>query len=135
MSYYCGAFRSMKQFTAIFLAVLIGLTSSSSFFIWFTYEVAQPYVEEMWCVNKDQPEKQCHGKCFLHQQLQEQQEDTPQKAPVNIDDALKLTVFYVETSQDDTLELQRKRRNIFNHSVLKDQLFTAEYFHPPQLPA
>ena len=125
----------MKQFTAIFLAVLVGLTSSSSLFIWLTYEVAQPYVEEMWCVNKARPEKQCHGKCFLHEQLKEQQEDTPQKAPLNVDDALKLTVFYFETDRGAGLALLRKRQTIFNHSVLKDQLFTSEYFHPPQFPA
>lgn len=122
----------MKQIAAIFLAVLIGLTSSSSLFIWLTYEVAQPYVEEMWCVNKAQPEKQCHTKCFLHAQLKEQKEETPQKVPLNIDDSLKLTVFYSEKPKALDFVLLRKKQIIFNHSNLKDQLFTSENFHPPQ---
>lgn len=122
----------MKQFTAIFLAVLIGLTSSSSLFIWLTYEVAQPYVEEMWCVNKDKPEKQCHGKCFLHEQLKEQQEDTPQKVPLNVDDALKLTVFYEPIHPGATVPLLQVKSLIFNHSELTDQLHSFDIFHPPR---
>lgn len=124
----------MKKVAAIFLASLVGLTSSSSLFIWLTFEVAQPYVEKMWCINKERPEKQCHGKCFLHQQLQEQQEDdASKKAPLNVEDVLKLTVFFVQTDPNTTLPLLKKQSMIFGYLVPISQIFPFEIFHPPCL--
>ncbi len=122
----------MRSFVAIALSLLIGLTSSSHFFVWVVFEVAQPYVEQRWCVNKDRPEMQCHGKCFLHQELQRQEQQDTGKEPLNIDEALKLTLI-ASSLAALTAELILP----FNMRPVGATLgagadFVAELFHPPR---
>jgi len=36
------------------------------------YVIRQDYIEKNLCVQKDYPENTCHGKCYLHEQLNKQ---------------------------------------------------------------
>lgn len=49
------------------------------------YALNRDYIEQVLCINKDEPEMQCHGKCYLEQQLQKAaEEQQPEKALINL---------------------------------------------------
>ena len=41
---------------------------------YFEYAIAREHIEKEHCVQKDNPENTCHGKCYLHEQLNKQSE-------------------------------------------------------------
>ena len=48
---------------------------------YFGYLINKDYIENNLCVEKDNPENTCHGKCYLHEQLNKQ--SAPQDADRN----------------------------------------------------
>jgi hypothetical protein len=38
------------------------------------YAINKDYIERNLCIEKDNPDNSCHGKCYLHEQLNKQQE-------------------------------------------------------------
>ncbi len=47
----------------------------------FEYVVNKDYIAEFLCVNKDNTELNCKGKCYLMKQLQEQEDEKKQNLP------------------------------------------------------
>jgi len=43
---------------------------------YFEYVLNKDYIEKNLCVEKDNPENTCHGKCHLHEQLQKHSDTT-----------------------------------------------------------
>ncbi len=41
---------------------------------YFEYVINKEYIEKNLCVEKDNPDNDCHGKCYLHEQLNKQSE-------------------------------------------------------------
>jgi hypothetical protein len=39
------------------------------------YMINKGYIEKHLCVQKDVPDNSCHGKCYLHKQIQKSQEE------------------------------------------------------------
>jgi len=74
----------LKQFYIIILLVLLGLQSFYPLAIYSYYYGNQGYIASVLCENKDKPELQCKGKCYLKKQLkkageQQQKEKTSLK--------------------------------------------------------
>lgn len=67
----------MKKFVSIFLLALylFGILKSVSPYI--EYALNRDYIVENLCINKDKPELECHGKCYLNDRLQEANEENP----------------------------------------------------------
>lgn len=47
----------------------------------FEYIIEHDYIAEFLCINTDKPELDCYGKCYLMQQLAEQNEEKRQNLP------------------------------------------------------
>ncbi len=45
------------------------------------YLVNQDYIAEFLCINKDKPELECNGKCYLKKQLKEASEEKEKNLP------------------------------------------------------
>ena len=69
----------MRSSLSILLAILVLFQATSRAWILAGYELNQPEIARLLCVNKAKPQMNCQGKCFLKKQLQKAQE-TDQKA-------------------------------------------------------
>ncbi|WP_165870315.1 hypothetical protein [Albibacterium bauzanense] len=109
------------------LSLLIGFQQA---IIVMHFKLNQDTIEQEFCINKDKPELQCHGTCYLKKQLQ-QKEDT-ESASINIYqkvDMLPVAVIELET-QCLITELSPKR------FIYKETLYTEPYrdiFVPPPI--
>ena len=64
----------VKHFVAIILFVLLGLQSFYPLAIYTYYYGNKTYVASVLCENKDNPQLQCNGTCFLKKQLKKAEE-------------------------------------------------------------
>lgn len=60
----------MKVFTSFILSFIIFLASFQNSLIFLDYQVNRDFYEEH-CINKDKPEMDCHGKCELKEQTEQ----------------------------------------------------------------
>ena len=61
----------LKSFTAIFLLIAVVSTNFTRFFVYAGFELNQSYIALVLCENKDKPELNCNGKCFLSKKIKE----------------------------------------------------------------
>ncbi len=64
----------MRASLSILLALLVLFQSTSRMWIVLGYELNQPGIVQLLCINKAKPQLACKGKCFLKKQLQKAQE-------------------------------------------------------------
>ncbi|WP_316841899.1 hypothetical protein [Pedobacter gandavensis] len=86
-----------KRFTAVILLITLLLAQFSKVFVYAGFELNQQYIASVLCENKDKPEMNCNGKCYLMKKLQ-QAEDKEKKQER---DALKKNagdVFFVRST-------------------------------------
>ena len=96
------------------------------------FKAAQSEIVEKWCVNREQPEKHCNGKCYLSQKMQEshdKDDNRPTSAFLNFESKIvfmmadPLPLLFREV-------LQPPAR--FSHLGLLSFLFPVEILHPPE---
>lgn len=59
----------VRSITAFILIVLVTLTNFSRLFIYAGYELNQEYIVTELCENRDTPELNCNGQCYLSKKL------------------------------------------------------------------
>ncbi len=60
----------MKKVFSITMTMLFLLVAFQQALIIVNFKLNQKEIEKEFCVNKDKPERQCHGKCHLKKELQ-----------------------------------------------------------------
>ncbi len=98
----------------------------------FQYLIDKDYIAEFLCVNKDKPELNCDGKCYLAKMLQKKKEDKKNNLPsINLQDyplALVATDSFEKTTITNTAN---KRNNFYSNLYRLD--FEFAIFHPPTI--
>lgn len=74
----------MRQFGAIFLLFTLFFPQGLQAALVANYLVEMDAIEAEFCVNKDQPELECHGSCHLQSQIAKTSPSTPENpdAPI-----------------------------------------------------
>lgn len=126
----------MKKGLSVFFLVLYLTTVFSSLLPYIEYAVNYKYISEVLCVNKDEPESSCHGKCHLNKKVAETVEA---KIPIEDNDSVPAVL----TARDFSPAIIN-RYSIFISSpfillgkyYFKEFLYQKEIcrtiFHPPQ---
>src|SRR5690606_413609 len=60
-----------RSFTALFLICAVIITNFTQLFIYSAYQLNKDYIVAELCENKDKPELNCEGKCYLTKQLKQ----------------------------------------------------------------
>jgi hypothetical protein len=119
----------MRASLSILLALLVLFQSTSRVWIVLGYELNQPGIVQLLCINKAKPQLDCKGKCFLKKQLQKAQEtDGKEKKTLSFpsDDFIQTTGLLRAISTTTGV--------IRNWTILPDLyslLRTSAVFHPP----
>ncbi|WP_149273024.1 hypothetical protein [Pareuzebyella sediminis] len=101
------------------------------------YIVNYDYIVNVLCENKDRPELQCDGKCYLAKQLAKEtknSEDNPFGEKRSKLESIHLVFFEVLAPIDFTLTVFDKKRNNFpGVSGLISSLLFSDFGKPPEL--
>ncbi|MEM8847148.1 MAG: hypothetical protein AAGD17_08615 [Bacteroidota bacterium] len=96
------------------------------------YVIYEDYIAEFLCVNKENVELQCNGKCYLMQMLQEQNDDKKQNLPkIAMEEYpigfIKLPAFTPE------INFQINSEQGFSYINPYSYIFSSKSFHPPSI--
>ncbi len=94
------------------------------------YLINQDYIAEFLCINKDKPELECNGKCYLTKQLKEISEEKEKNLPaIAMEDypigIMTFTLFEISQDTKAILQTNFQYTNNYRYSYLN------LVFHPP----
>jgi len=98
----------------------------------FEYVINQNYIAEFLCINKDNDNLNCNGKCYLIQKLNEQNEGKKENLP-----RIAMEEYPIGFVDVFALTLNKKNvltpKNAFLYFNNYHFLYGDNYFHPPNL--
>lgn len=115
------------------LVLCIGWSQCTQMLTYLNFKINQDYIAKELCENKEVPKMNCNGKCYLAKQLQKQEKEEEEKAPV--EQRVKLDMFYC---QEFPLPLEVALIPLLNLSLdgnYNDALqngYRGKIFQPPQ---
>lgn len=121
----------MKLFTLYLLSILL-LSNSlkvSVVYGWYTINV-ESFIEQL-CENKDKPQLQCNGKCYLSKMTEDTSSEKEQTIPVLEWD--QLVFCQTELKVNDQIAIEVLERVDFYHLMPSTERYFHSIFHPPQL--
>jgi hypothetical protein len=95
------------------------------------YYTFQESIIELFCVNKDVPEMECDGFCYLKGQIEQQQNDAA-KSPVNLLNLDDLPLLTVPVTAESALLYPDRISANTPPSAFLTSLPAPGVFHPPQ---
>ena len=123
----------MRLLGILGLAVAMMLQVFSTSLILLNYGINQTSIIENFCVNKEEPELECNGKCHLKKQITA---DTKKKSetPATLSELVSF-VLTVEEIADFTFDFNSSQSVVFNSLYLEGDYSNTlqSIFHPPQV--
>ena len=123
----------MNRIIAISLSLLILSFAIKDLIIYAHFQLNRAYIEQQFCINKNRPEMNCHGSCFLNKTLKESK-DQETKCPVSDKKEKTNTVYLFDISitpsvvtTSTTSVLFQEYQNGYRY------LHCSNTFHPPEL--
>ena len=96
------------------------------------YVVYEDYIAEFLCINKDNQELECHGKCYLMQRIQEQNDEKQENLPkIAMEEYPIGFVQLLSFSSDKFQPFNSEQR--FKYVNPYSYIFVSESFHPPSV--
>ena len=97
------------------------------------YHLNKEYITELFCINKEKPELNCDGKCYLSLQIAEQQQER-EEAPFRDFEKKEMQFFFDEEDLTNNLASTNKENtHSFSYLIIHSQPFYKEDIHPPQV--
>jgi hypothetical protein len=122
----------LKQLTTILLFSAVLGHTFSAWFMLLSYQWNKKYIATHLCTNRNRPELQCEGKCYLCKRLQKENskdQQNPERRSENRFEA----VSFQPAELMPLPSLRFKQATYFDTEDGLPNLFTIEFFHPPQL--
>ncbi|MDY3351743.1 hypothetical protein PG357_07060 [Riemerella anatipestifer] len=69
------SFVLVKKVLAYIMLAIIMLVSFQQSIVVVHFKLNQSFIEANYCINKDKPQMNCHGKCYLEKELKDNQQD------------------------------------------------------------
>ncbi|MDE3184211.1 MAG: hypothetical protein KGM16_12410 [Bacteroidota bacterium] len=122
----------LKQAVAIWLIITLGIQTFSKLVIEFNFEINRSYIAKDLCINRNNPESTCKGKCYLKKKLAAD-EDQQQPASKNaVQKNLQQDLFLSEPMR---INFSFAKDMILHASLYRfsdSQEFVKSIFEPPQ---
>ncbi|GAA3522814.1 hypothetical protein GCM10022393_41850 [Aquimarina addita] len=100
-------------------------------FLYFQLNV--DYIIENYCINKERPQLQCNGKCYLMNQLSEQNPLGETDGTIRISESF-FPLYFQDTTVDTSISLLNNTSGIVqsSYSYLYSFLYSGEIDPPPK---
>ena len=121
----------MKQPFAIILATLILLLSTRDLATYVAFKINQEFITNKWCVNINNPEVNCSGKCFLTKKIKSNTDKKKEPLSTSSQEVGKQPVYYTDWISLHTKDSDFAATNNFSYKILISQLKTKVLLQPP----
>jgi len=119
-----------KQLAAILIILSIAWHILAEAAVYVSFKINQDYIEKYLCINRDNPESECHGCCQLKKELEKQQETKSEMPDTQLK---KIEIQYFQSGSNssklfptDLEEHTQPYQYAHSSTPLKD------IFHPPR---
>lgn len=120
----------MKLFKVVILSIIL-LSNSirvSLVYGWYTLDV-ESFIDQL-CENKDKPQLECNGKCYLSKMIASDSSQDEQKIPVL--EWEQLVFFQPEIREDNQMAIAASAGISFHYLATYTKGYFHSIFHPPQ---
>ncbi|WP_461533902.1 hypothetical protein [Sinomicrobium sp.] len=118
----------MKQFFFI-VAVVISLKPAFPFL---DYALNYDYISQVLCINKDKPEEQCFGKCYLMSAVKKEVENDEKDKTLTVKFEHQLLFHQnIVTKAPDTPTVAHRQENFCLKQQHYNSLFIKTFLKPP----
>lgn len=120
-----------KRLASFFLIVLIVCSSFNRLFFFAGYELNKNYIANVLCENKDKPQLNCEGKCFLSKKIAEaekKQEHNTKQIQKDLYPSMMISKYFTFYFHQNIPQLKETSYLNFYHLY-----FTSKIFHPPAI--
>lgn len=128
----------MKKAFSILMLLTLLLPSFFRVGIFLHFKANQDFIAKVLCINRDEPLKECNGKCYLTEQLQKVEKhggETNDFQPNTKTEEVRFTLFTsIQPSLSFLLDATDESQNSFLQNSLYNFLLFGGTFKPPQLP-
>jgi hypothetical protein len=117
---------------SIFLSICVISTSFVDIISITSFELGQSYVKENLCINKEEKQLTCEGKCFLTKML-EKNRSNDSEAP-GLKKSNLVSQYFVQSRNSISLAFKPKAsiRQSFIYNSLEGSDLETNVFHPPR---
>jgi hypothetical protein len=98
------------------------------------FKINQDFIAKVLCINKEEPELQCNGKCHLKKQLKKLETPIEQDAPVQKTNQFELTFIAIrnDVNLHHNADFLKDKSQFSKIDHLFIDGYIAEIFHPPR---
>ena len=119
----------MKRFGAyIFFLTLIAHTFSQVMIIG-EFMINQDFIAAELCENKEEPELECNGKCYLKKELKKDEERKQDEKTSKVEVLLFCNCKIIEIDTPIVFEIEKTETSVYLNHLLSG--FETDVFHPP----
>lgn len=125
---------AFKRNIALVLAVVFLLQVFSSISIYADFIINNEYIATVLCINKEKPELQCDGKCYLKMELGKEEKKRQSQENI-LKENNKVQFVYEPYATGLTIEIAPAidtEASFYYHQISPQELAFA-IFHPPQV--
>ena len=121
----------MKFLTCILLSILMMTIALSEVITVTTFQVSKTYIKQNLCVNKEQVNNTCQGKCFLSKMFKTNKD---KKSPTPNSQNIEKSTYYLCNSLEFNISINNAlfERPIIGIMNLYAHLHTSKILQPPQ---
>jgi hypothetical protein len=87
---------ALKKQISIGMLLAFCMTETSHFTPFLEYYINFDYIAEVLCINKDKPETNCQGTCYLKDQIQQTEQNSPKHPNNPIKEWTKTNLLFFE---------------------------------------
>ncbi|MEZ4932547.1 MAG: hypothetical protein R2788_10565 [Saprospiraceae bacterium] len=126
--YFCR----MMKLVAILMSSMILLTSLRDLVTNVYFHLNQNFIAQNQCINRDRPEANCHGKCFLKNSLSENHENEENKAPITQKEERPIYIIpSFKSAFNSNISILHDQRSIAFLTPIYAFEYHDDVFHPP----
>lgn len=122
---------SFKKILSCFFITVIFCVAAKDLLVYTQFKLDQDFIAKVLCINKEKPDLQCEGKCFLMQKLQENHDDDSQDFPTLSDERQTIEGYMTDLPELKSTGLEYAS-GVNYVPAFSFQSVAFDFFHPPE---
>lgn len=122
----------MHRLTAIFLIFLYTVAMLRPISPFIEYALNYEYISEILCINKENTEMNCDGKCYLTKELNKQSEENKTNATLINLEEYPIGFIHIISLEEEQLIKERTTKNT-EYCKNYHLLISKNFFRPPKI--
>lgn len=124
----------MQRLIAIALILIVTLPVMHKAIVITNYIVDYDYISQVLCINKEEPELQCNGKCHLNKELNKAESSEDNDSKNNSRTNLEIGITYFLNTQEEThiSQLLSLEKNNYYYTEFYSTPFINSFDKPPR---